>query len=80
MKTTYRVMVNGSERLNFSADFDQAASPILMDGDGTPFQVADARHNPVEAAEILNGYCHSEGGEAFGDDETWTLEEVDSDS
>jgi hypothetical protein len=47
----------------FSADFGDAASPICVSADpeeydmtSTPFQVADARHEPWEAAILLIKY------------------------
>lgn len=63
--------------MTFSADFVQASSPILLEGDSTPFQVADARHREREAAELLNGWCRGQGGEAWGEGEDFSVEEVE---
>ena len=69
----YTARVNGDDRLNFRGDFAQASSPLEIGGDegfqSTPFQVADARHRPAIAAEILNDWCRSQGGEAWSEDE-----------
>lgn len=52
-------------RFRFAANFADAASPIESlpdrtdedsDGFSTPFQAADARHNPHEAARLLLQY------------------------
>lgn len=70
--TTYQVLRAGAPLLTFRADFAQASSQIMIcdhDGSqaaGTPFQVADARHRPLEAARLLNRWCRSEGGECWG--------------
>lgn len=48
----------------YSANFSDAASPISirflchddMEWQSTPFQVADARHNPREAERLLASY------------------------
>jgi hypothetical protein len=76
MTATYQVLSGTSVVLTFRADFAQASSPILIcdhDGsncEGTPFQVADARHWPVEAAKLLNRWQRSQGGECWGNGET----------
>jgi hypothetical protein len=44
-----------------SGDFAQASSPLLLDGDSTPFQVADARHRPRDAAEMLLKWSANDG-------------------
>ena len=59
--TTYRVLVNGEERLRFSADFASPESPLIITA---PFQVADVRHCPIEAARLLNDWLRS--GEMWG--------------
>lgn len=74
--TTYQVLVDGDVRMTFSADFVQASSPILLEGDSTPFQVADARHRKSEAAELLNSWCRNQGGEMWSDDEEIEIVEV----
>lgn len=57
------------DRLKIRADLSQASSPIqyLADGDDddrhwvpTPYQVADARHDEVEAAVLAVKYLGSE--------------------
>lgn len=68
---TYEVLADHQVVLAFRADFTQASSPILIgtrhgdEFDPTPFQVADARHRPTEAAKLLNRWCRSQGGEAW---------------
>lgn len=71
-----KITVDGDTRLVFSGDFAQASSPLLINGESTPFQVADARHRVTEAARILLGYCESSGGPVVGEDEEWEVEEV----
>lgn len=66
---TYRVSVNGRTRMTFEGDFTQASSPLTIEGDATPLQVADARHRPAEAARLLNDWMRSQGGECWGADE-----------
>ncbi len=58
---TYAILVDGEQVATMAADFAQAASPLLLDGVGTPFQVADARHRPIEAAEKLLRWSWSRG-------------------
>jgi hypothetical protein len=65
----YNCVVGGSVRMSFEGDFRQASSPVTIDGNSTPFQVADFRHYPKVAADKLNEWCRSEGGEAWGEDE-----------
>lgn len=70
MTRTYEVRDGDTVVLAFRADFAQASSPILIGTraggfDATPYQVADARHRPAEAAKMLNGWCRSQGGEAW---------------
>lgn len=76
MRNTYIVTVDGEERLRFSADLSQAAEPLMIIGeDGeklpTPYCTGDARHNQDMAAELLNNWLWSEGGEAWGESEDW---------
>ncbi len=73
----YICTVDGQERMTFSGDFAQASSPLLIDGNSTPFQVADARHSPARAADLLNDWCRSEGGEAWGQNESVEVEKID---
>lgn len=76
MDTTYRVTVNGAERLRFRADFTTAASPIrVLDELGCPwvtaFQVGDARHKPTIAAERINNWFRAQNRSlAWAEDET----------
>lgn len=82
--TTYEIKVDGYVVATMSGDFAQASSPLRMDGDSTPCQVADARHSPMRAAEMLllwvNGNTSSElvetdeNGDIVGE---LTVEEVD---
>jgi hypothetical protein len=69
----YQIKVGNDVRATFSADFAQASSPILIDGQSTPFQVADARHDPSAVARMLIRWCNSEGGPIVGDDEEWEV-------
>lgn len=73
MTATYNVLVAGAVRMTFSADFAQASSPITLDGSSTPFQVADARHRPARAAELLIGWCDGQGGAAVADGEEYEV-------
>ena len=60
--TTYRIMIDGEPVCDFSGDFAQASSPVLLDGDSTPFQVADFRHRPnADCAERLLLWSHNQG-------------------
>jgi len=59
---TYSIKVNGEAVATFSANFNLASSGIELNGRSTPYQVADAKHDPDIAAELLNGWCHAEGG------------------
>jgi hypothetical protein len=65
--TIYEIHVNGEVVATFEADFKQASDTIELDGRATPFQVADAKHDVNVAAELLNGWCHSEGGSIWKD-------------
>jgi hypothetical protein len=79
-KTSYSIQVGGEDRLTFRADFSRAADNIQIETaepgefDSTPFQVADARHRPAEAARLVLDYAKSQGGAALVDeDEEWEL-------
>ncbi len=61
MTTTYQITVDGECVATMTADFAQASSPLLLDGDSTPFQVADAKHRKAEAAKMLLEYSWSNG-------------------
>ena len=80
MSQTYAIKVGGVVRMTFAGDFAQASSPITLEGDSTPFQVADARHRPAKAAELLIGWCESEGGAEVGDDEEYTVDVVEEET
>ncbi|HQZ67732.1 MAG TPA: hypothetical protein PLY87_21730 [Planctomycetaceae bacterium] len=58
---TYQINVDGEPVSTMTADFAQASSPLLMDGESTPYQVADARHRKIEAAEMLLQNAWSNG-------------------
>lgn len=73
MTATYQVKVNDEVRMTFAGDFAQASSPIQLEGDSTPFQVADASHRPTRAAELLINWCDSQGGSNVGDDEEYEV-------
>lgn len=62
MTTTYEIVLDGEVVATMTADFAQASSPLLLDGSSTPFQVADARHRTMRAAEMLLQWTHSQGG------------------
>ena len=62
MTKTYEIMVDGESVATMTADFAEASSPILLDGESTPFQVADAKHRPIKAAEMLLELSWSNGG------------------
>lgn len=72
-ETIYRIQVDGETRMTFAGDFAQAGSPITLEGNSTPFQVADSRHRPNEAAEKLIAWADSEGGSNVGEDEEYEV-------
>ena len=74
--TTYSIKVNGEAVATFSANFNLASSSIELNGRSTPYQVADAKHDPDIAAELLNGWCHSEGGSIWLDSDYVRVVEV----
>jgi hypothetical protein len=59
----YKIIVDGEVVAKMSGDFSQASSPILLDGDSTPFQVADFRHRETDAAEGLLLWAWGQGCE-----------------
>lgn len=74
----YQILVDGDVRATFSGDFAQASSPIMLDGDSTPYQVADARHRPEEAAEMLLGWAKNNWGvELVAEEEDFEVERVE---
>lgn len=59
----YRVTLTDGQQFLMSANLIQAADPISVnffdneeDWQSTPFQVADARHNAMRAAELVAEY------------------------
>ena len=62
MTKAYKILVDGIAVATMTADFAQASSPILLDGESTPFQVAESKHRPVRAAEMLLELSWSNGG------------------
>ena len=72
MATCYEIRVDGELRATYSADFCEASSPLLMDGDSTPFQVADAQHCPEKAADLLIAWGDNQGCPIVADGETVT--------
>lgn len=70
----YSVRVDGVERVVMDIDMTDPGSAIFYadspghNGIGTPLQIGGM--GPTEAAYYLNGWLMSEGGAAFGIDET----------
>ena len=61
MTATYKFRNRHGDYLWIRADFAQASSPLLFSWDGEdfhscPFQVADARHRPLEACKLVAGW------------------------
>jgi hypothetical protein len=75
---TYQIKVGGDVRMTFSADFAQASSQITLEGNSTPFQVADAGHSARRAAKMLIDWCDSQGGSNVGDGEWYGVAVVDA--
>lgn len=80
MTKTYQVLVGGDVRMNFTGDFTQASSPITLEGSSTPFQVADARHRPGNAARLLIDWCEMQGGSNVGGDEEYEVVAVEEET
>ena len=80
MTETYAIKVGDDVRMTFAGNFAQASSPITLEGDSTPYQVADARHRPEEAAALLIRWCDSQGGSNVGDDEEYTVDVVEEET
>lgn len=59
MTNTYEIKVDGDVVATMTGDFAQASSPLTLDGDSTPFQVADAKHSVTGAAEMLLLWANS---------------------
>ena len=68
MNTTTIKITNGSDVYTMTANFADASSPIMLDGASTPFQVADARHSPANAVDLVMDWCD---GVAEGDEYEW---------
>jgi len=74
----YRVTLTDGGKFLMSANFSQAADPICVNFSGdeedwqsTPFQVADARHSAIRAAELVAKYS------AAGPDDCTEVETVE---
>lgn len=61
MTRTYEILVDGVKVAKMTGDFAQASSPLTLDGDSTPFQVADAKHRKIDAANMLLMWSWSNG-------------------
>lgn len=66
----YAVLVEGEERGRIGGNFAEASSPIYIAGEegelqATPFQVADARHSPLRAAELVDEWLEGQCGEPW---------------
>lgn len=59
--STYTVFVDGDKAFDMTADFAQASSNLRIDGDSTPFQVADASHRTGKAAQLLLEWANNQG-------------------
>ena len=80
----YNVYAGDEVRLCFGADLTEASAPVfIIDQDtgqqeSTGLQTADAAgHDADEMAYALNEWLHSEGGAAFGDEETIQVRPAD---
>lgn len=74
----YILTIGDAEEYLVEADFSQASSPILLDGQGTPFQVADSQHSVPIAATLLYGWLQSEGAlRGFDGEPSYEIEPVD---
>jgi len=72
--TTYNIYVNGSLVCTMAADFSDASCPLLLDDDSTPFQVADARHRSLQAANLLLEWAGADMGWSIDDDDVVTVD------
>lgn len=81
MSNTYYIVVGDEIRAKFSANWAQAADPILLNGSSTPFQVADVCHSSERAAEKLILWAFRDGAPIvdvdFDDDEEEIAEEYE---
>lgn len=72
----YRIISGDNVICTFSGNFSQASSPLFLDGNSTPFQVADARHSSARAAQLLLDWCEGQGGDLL-DGASYEVVEVD---
>ena len=61
--TTYICTTTSGFAFRMEADFSQASRNIRIDGESTPFQVADARHNVFQAAKLAGEWSYHEDGD-----------------
>jgi len=62
--TTTKIQItHGADTYMLSANFADAASPILLDGRATPYQVADARHRLQDAVTLVMDWICSQSGD-----------------
>lgn len=75
MTEIYEIIVRGKVRETFEFDGARAESPIYLDGESTPFQTADARHDAHKAAKLLIDWARAQNVEIVSEDERWTIRE-----
>lgn len=63
MNTTKVQITHGADTYILEADFSNAASTLLLDGESTPYQVADARHRLQDAVTLVMGWVCSQSGD-----------------
>lgn len=63
------ILTIGLDEYTVEADWAQAGSPILLDGNSTPFQVADFQHCPFQTAEGIVNWLGEEGDYEFEEKE-----------
>lgn len=66
--TNYTVTMSWGESWTMQMDAGQASAPILCDGEPTPFQTADAAHDPEEAARMVADWLDAQSGGYLGED------------
>lgn len=76
MTKTYALLIRSEQVATFSGDFSQASSPVTLDGDSTPFRVADFQHRPLTAARKLHVWMNAEGFGSSATDDEITVTEV----
>ena len=71
MLTTYRIKMTFGDSLSLTCDLSQAAAPLIVDGEGTQYQTADARHSLQRAARLAVKLQGNEWwqGDDYDDDE-----------